>query len=573
VRLFAAEDAPDLSGTAHQDLLQAKQTKFMHTTVPISSSDLPPGFGLTIPISIKPAVADVIPEVPWHAPALFNLHPSWRVIAGGESKEVAVQRQRELRVLEAVYPRASSIPESPAEPQEPQLPYDDERTLVIPVVPVEDDVTPDPDNGLKLAVDKLHFPQESAMTEEVLSPPPGFGNLTKKPVDANWLARAPQDNGQTKGSTICRPPLGIIVPAVSTMLAPEISGLNPDQIGSNPHNGTSVAPVPPFYLTKTEPDVIAAATAACNALSQCNDNNIIDHELLMKFLRNPSMLKGLAGQLSSNNSAENRVDEISNLLTEGTRRGNGDKWAPKAPSLEAPLVEQELLRSGGDISVKERKMPVVAGAAPPSNVVFERPPGFSPALATTGPGSFQKTFNARMSNGPMQACLPHPAQNGQLYIPATRPPSAQLQAPLSVPLPSASQTVTSISGRPLSHHDEQYFKDLISQHGRNSTNEVPGGTATSSTGRSMESAPRWPGNEDIDVAGLSTRLADEPRNGETTRSGMTQPREKSRKACIYFNTPKGCRNGASCVFLHESSNKERAKRQKGEGGKAEGFHK
>jgi hypothetical protein len=72
VRLFAAEDAPNLSGTAHQDLLQAKQTKFMHMTVPISSSDLPPGFGLTIPISIKPAVADVIPEVPWRAPALVS---------------------------------------------------------------------------------------------------------------------------------------------------------------------------------------------------------------------------------------------------------------------------------------------------------------------------------------------------------------------------------------------------------------------------------------------------------------------------------------------------------------------
>ncbi len=72
MRLFAAEDAPDLSGTAHQDLLQAKQTKFMHTTVPISSSDLPPGFGLTIPISIKPAVADVIPEVPWRVPALVS---------------------------------------------------------------------------------------------------------------------------------------------------------------------------------------------------------------------------------------------------------------------------------------------------------------------------------------------------------------------------------------------------------------------------------------------------------------------------------------------------------------------
>jgi hypothetical protein len=111
VRLFAAEDAPDVSGTAHQDLLQAKQTKFMHATVPISPSDLPPGFGVTAPMSMRPAVADVMPWVPWRIPAVFNLHPSWRVVAGGESKEVAVQRQREVRVLEAVYPRPSSIPE------------------------------------------------------------------------------------------------------------------------------------------------------------------------------------------------------------------------------------------------------------------------------------------------------------------------------------------------------------------------------------------------------------------------------------------------------------------------------
>jgi len=51
---------------------------------------------------------------------------------------------------------------SPAEPQEPQLPYNDETTLVIPVVPVEDDDTPDRDDGLTSAVDRLHFRQESA---------------------------------------------------------------------------------------------------------------------------------------------------------------------------------------------------------------------------------------------------------------------------------------------------------------------------------------------------------------------------------------------------------------------------
>lgn len=35
---------------------------------------------------------------------------SWQVVAGEESEESEVQSQREMRVLEAVYPRASAIP-------------------------------------------------------------------------------------------------------------------------------------------------------------------------------------------------------------------------------------------------------------------------------------------------------------------------------------------------------------------------------------------------------------------------------------------------------------------------------
>lgn len=34
----------------------------------------------------------------------------WRVVVGEESQEVDVENQREMRVLEAVYPRASAIP-------------------------------------------------------------------------------------------------------------------------------------------------------------------------------------------------------------------------------------------------------------------------------------------------------------------------------------------------------------------------------------------------------------------------------------------------------------------------------
>lgn len=49
---------------------------------------------------------------------LFNLsfsqievNPTWRVAVGEESTEVEDQPQREMRVLEAIYPRISSIPQ------------------------------------------------------------------------------------------------------------------------------------------------------------------------------------------------------------------------------------------------------------------------------------------------------------------------------------------------------------------------------------------------------------------------------------------------------------------------------
>lgn len=38
------------------------------------------------------------------------LNLTWRVVVGEESQEVDVENQREMRVFEAVYPRASAIP-------------------------------------------------------------------------------------------------------------------------------------------------------------------------------------------------------------------------------------------------------------------------------------------------------------------------------------------------------------------------------------------------------------------------------------------------------------------------------
>lgn len=40
----------------------------------------------------------------------ITMNIAWQVVAGEDSKEVEIQNQREMRVLEAVYPRLSAIP-------------------------------------------------------------------------------------------------------------------------------------------------------------------------------------------------------------------------------------------------------------------------------------------------------------------------------------------------------------------------------------------------------------------------------------------------------------------------------
>ncbi|KAF8053097.1 hypothetical protein N665_1463s0002 [Sinapis alba] len=68
------------------------------------------------------------------------LDEEWRVVAGEESKEAEAQNQRELRVLEAFYPGASSIPLNPSVPADvDNSDYDDQQTVVIPILIVEDD--------------------------------------------------------------------------------------------------------------------------------------------------------------------------------------------------------------------------------------------------------------------------------------------------------------------------------------------------------------------------------------------------------------------------------------------------
>eukprot|EP00850_Spirogloea_muscicola_P018090 SM000162S02368 [mRNA] locus=s162:149120:149921:+ [translate_table: standard] len=155
VRLFLAEDAPVLAGVT-QHLLQQKQKLLVES--------LPPGFGKPSPGSSDAnAAAQTTAAVAWRVPDMVSNSPAccmpsgstfwclqlrksamatgrpalavlrraratlawrrglalvdqvaleaeWMVAAGDESDEARLQREREQRIFEAVYPRESSIP-------------------------------------------------------------------------------------------------------------------------------------------------------------------------------------------------------------------------------------------------------------------------------------------------------------------------------------------------------------------------------------------------------------------------------------------------------------------------------
>lgn len=555
VRLFAAEDAPAQSSIMLQDLLQAKKARFMHALNPVVPVDLPPGFGPSMSMGTKPVIAAIFPSVPWRVPEHFKLDPAWLVMAGGDSKEVFAQKQRENRTLEAVYPRPSAIPESPAEPSEVHLPFDsdDSNTLIIPVVPLEDDELPDVDEGLTPSDSTYERLQESFSGQKSVSPPPGFPSSSTHVKSRNWFPEAPQDNNSfllaTSTASAYGPPITIsknLVPpngtAVQTM---------------NTFNGRIGSMALPARTTEggTEPDVAAATAAAYAALQQSNDATMIDRELLIKFLTNPSMLQSLSEKLAQNppgNHGVNRRNPDSVDHNGMGARGNGRVWNPTMTDqnkggqryAEAPAVVEDLHTSHG----------------------YDRPPGFGAPPGTNGLG---------------QA----PPQPGQGYGPSG-----------SIPLSSISQLsagydqpAVSGSGRPISQRGEQYYKDLISQHGRKDEESVLGGAGAIDTGNSYrgvawpktigpdrerriesaerterserpDSRARWAGRDVVEMAALSVRQGD---SDQPSRLG--QSRGKSRKACLYFSTSRGCRNGSSCAFLHEVNNAERAKRPKPEG--------
>ncbi|GAV67854.1 hypothetical protein CFOL_v3_11358 [Cephalotus follicularis] len=251
VRLFLSEECPSQVGLGGQDHLQAKASWQSHTTGTGSEDILPPGFEGARSANHLPIKVSEIPQVKWKCPPKFGLNPTWFVVAGDESKEMEVENQREIRVLEAVYPRTSAIPPNPSVSHDTEGSYyNDQQTPVIPITPVEDeDATAD--------------------------------------TPSNFVA-----------------PFNIPISSQSPPLAPGVSPLqfSMPSIASAPINEKPAAGT----ILNVEPDVAAAASAAIAAITKSNEHgSLIDHDLLVKILGNPNMIEKLLTDYGTASSAQN----------------------------------------------------------------------------------------------------------------------------------------------------------------------------------------------------------------------------------------------------------------------------
>ncbi|KAL6216228.1 hypothetical protein ACLB2K_009454 [Fragaria x ananassa] len=235
VKLFLLEESPSQVGLSAQDHLQAKTSWLSHSSGTGSDDNLPPGFESAHPSNQLQIDLSQIPLIRWKTPPRVVLNFAWEVVAGEESKEVESENQRELRVLEAVYPRPSAIPPNPFIDVE-ESSHNDVQPLSIPITPIEEE-------DVAIATSS-----ELMVPFKIPTSSPSFLSMHGTPAQS-------QSNAAS----------------------------NRDLMASNrPTAGTPIG---------LEPNVVAAALGAI--MNGNNEQGNIDHELLIKILSNPKMIEKL----------------------------------------------------------------------------------------------------------------------------------------------------------------------------------------------------------------------------------------------------------------------------------------
>ncbi|XP_038881358.1 zinc finger CCCH domain-containing protein 6-like [Benincasa hispida] len=439
VKLFSSEDCPSKVGLKSYEHLRAK-TSWMLPPHAIESNDCPPGFNDT---HLGNRLADIsdIPFIKWNCPPKFVMSCNWRVAAGEESTEIESQNFREMRLLEAIYPRASDIPLGASVSTEiERKPYNDSLTPLVPIIPIEEDDCGD-----------VEF--DSA----------AVGNLPTRSV-------------QMMGS-------------FNVQLEPAI-------LKSSDETSSVVAGEGPTEkLVDVGVDVVAAASAAFTVLMKSKEQgSLIDTNLLIKIFSDPTMVQNLTNTLP-----------LFQLVSESQPSATTAPLSVSKPvtgSIPLPVTQSNMIPN------------------PPNESLPSMLKRFLSSETTLPQVSNIAASDVKPASVPSHSPVPN-----LLDVKTTKPNGGNYSKTGAVP-GQANITWVNMVKKGQTLKDASYYKYLVRQHG-----------------------DQKDGNEQ--KLGINGNNHNHRNLNMMHKIKSENLKPKNQKNCIYFNTPKGCRNGVNCQYKHD----------------------
>ncbi|KAL1316522.1 hypothetical protein HN51_068707 [Arachis hypogaea] len=508
IKLFLSDDCPSKVGLKSQDHLQAKTSSMLPSSTN-EHMDLPPGFEDNHFLNQPKVELSRISPIKWERPPLFAFRHDWRVAAGEESKEKMDQKLREMKVLEAVYPRISAIPPSPSVSHDVDKEgYDDNHTPLIPIIPIEEEDSMDINPEVSDA--KLADTPTKLLSQ----------NLQQ------YIAAATPINSQC-----------------NTSAAVPLSA-----------GGNSMLAISPG----SEPDLAAASALVAAAILKSNEQgNPIDMDLLVKIFNDPIMIEKLVNQrgtatatitTSSNTGLKSAASGTTPTSTVGLVPSSAPKQATSLASmfqstLNKPAIPPVPLSrpSSGNLVTSSVTLPPQPTTQSPS------PPPPPPSTSTFN--KHRSVNNNHVTNGALPSLEPQPPPQDTTLLSGIKRtsslPCVNSSSELStVPLNSTAVNLhaganqvrataatvayqTSSTGSSFAVKDANYYKNLIRQHG-----------ADKQDGQESLIGIRHNNFQDF-------KMLHNLKQREVIF--------KNQKPCIYFNSSRGCRNGANCPYQHDIS--------------------
>uniref|UniRef100_A0A2P2K0C2 Uncharacterized protein MANES_02G102900 n=1 Tax=Rhizophora mucronata TaxID=61149 RepID=A0A2P2K0C2_RHIMU len=494
VRMFLTEDCP--SKICKQ--IERRPLCMLQHPNGMELSEFPPGFEDCHNLNPSKANLPSVRRIKWKCPPKSVISCNWHVAAGEQSQEAETQQLREMRVLEAVYPRLSVIPANPSvSPEIEGEICDDRLTPIIPLTPIEE-------------VQAADIPSDQSTNILISSQPAAFSHSQ---LPSESLDPSIHDT-----------------PALKQLMAERpLPGKLPDP-------GT---------------DLITAASAAVTAIMCSREQeSLIDTELLVKIFNDPKMIQ----KLMNNNQASNFATGVLIPPSEPAVRSVQDPpsemqstskpemrlkslFFPKPTMLVAPMPANEgsqhlssgevlpvatrltgqppafgLMRSAPSISIPTPEPIKVSAPRPTIEILYSQPCHVQTSLS-----SIPDPPNA-FPNCSFRAVRPDPLSN--------------LMPPLSGMLTQPNTLTQTCSGAVRTNpvKDVNYIKNLIREHGMEKP-EVQD--------RSMSINSNHPS---------FTQSLESLQNIK-----MREVKNKFQMSCIYFKSSRGCRNGSNCPFQHDSS--------------------